>query len=70
MGDQIMPDDEENEYNLCKNEGMLKVTVQDEGPGMTAEEIDNAFKAFQKPSNLLSKRLNDKRNGIGLSICK
>ena len=48
----------------------LSVSVQDQGIGMTDEEIKNVFTPFNRSVNTVSQKLNPLGNGVGLSICK
>ena len=49
---------------------MIKISVEDQGIGMTAQETENVFKLFWRAGNALSRSHNPSGNGIGLSICK
>ena len=53
-----------------KGELTLKVSIKDQGIGMTPNELERVFEPFWKSSNLVSKGLNPTGNGVGLHICK
>ena len=42
----------------------IKVIVQDDGIGMTPDQVDKIFEPFSQSS------INKRGNGVGLSICK
>ena len=48
---------------------MLIVSVEDQGLGMTSEELSNVFDPFFRGGKN-SQNLNPLGNGLGLSICK
>ena len=50
------------------NELILKVSVKDQGIGMTREETEHVFEPFWASPSSLS--LNPYSNGVGLFICK
>ena len=49
---------------------ILKVSVQDEGIGMSENEIENLFTPFCRSANMTSRNLNPNGHGLGLYICK
>lgn len=53
---------------VMQDDGQLKFSVQDEGQGIKAEELDQLFGSFQRTSTLPT--ANESSSGLGLSICK
>ena len=49
-----------------QTEGELRLSVQDEGPGVADEELDRIFDKFYRGSAAMSSR----GTGLGLSICR
>ena len=53
-----------------KDESLIEVTVADTGIGMTQEELQRIFVPFNTTDNRVSRSLNPRGHGVGLSICK
>ncbi|HEY7773681.1 MAG TPA: ATP-binding protein [Marinagarivorans sp.] len=48
----------------------IKVTIEDDGPGILCDDIERLIKPFQKGEQALSNSINNKNHGMGLAICK
>ena len=48
----------------------LKISITDEGIGISKKECSQIFTPFYRTKDNISLELNQKGNGIGLSICK
>jgi len=51
-----------------KKNGNVVVSVKDDGPGISKENLEKIFKPFTQLENLSSRR--DQGSGLGLNICK
>ncbi|HCN37921.1 MAG TPA: hypothetical protein DIS94_09450, partial [Bacteroidetes bacterium] len=60
---------EKNVYVMAtKKESIIRITVKDEGPGLTAEDMKNLFKKYSKLS--AKPTAGEPSTGLGLSIVK
>ena len=63
-----LPDSRPIEIHVEREEGAVRVRVQDDGPGIPKEDVDSLFEPFYRVDRSRSRKTGG--YGLGLSICK
>jgi len=61
-------DEGDIDINLAREQGMIRLEVQDRGPGMDPGDIPRLTEAFYRPDS--SRQRNTGGYGLGLYLCK